>query len=161
MFLFSAMNCVMKGCAITNQAEQQEHGQQEELAWNALDEEEREARRLAVRENAKRVFRESGLAEMLQGINKNLLKGRGRFEEYDSMVLFKWGTGYTRRHIWAEVSGNSIRFRLAEHRKCVAVAPLCDGEYHTFTSTMWANRPFLQTELKKYYDRPVAETSSD
>ena len=146
---------------ITNQAEQDEFGQQDEHEWNALDEEEREAKRLAVRENAKRVFRESGLAEMLQGINKHVLKGRGRFEEYDAMVLFKWGTGYTRRHIWAEVSGNSIRFRLSQHRKCAAAAPVCDGEYHTFTSTMWANRLFLQAELKKYYDRPVAESSSD
>ena len=147
--------------SITNQAEYNTYEQREEHEWDALDEEEHAAQRLAVRENAKRVFRESGLAEMLQGINKNLLKGRGHFEEYDSMVLFKWGTGYTRRHIWVEVNGNSIRFRLQQHRKCTAPAPLCDGEYHTFTSTMWANRPFLQTELKKYYDRPVAETSSD
>jgi hypothetical protein len=129
-----------------------------------LEEEERavrEAGRMAVRENAKRVLRESGLAEMLQSINKNLLKGRGYFEEYDSMVLFKWGTGYTRRHIWVEVRGNTLRFRLNTHRKCPASAPLCDGEYHTFTGPMWANRVLLQTELKKYYDRPVAETSSD
>ncbi len=127
----------------------------------ALTEQEREAQRLALRENAKHVLRDSGLAEMLQSINKNLLKGRGFFEEYDSMVLFKWGTGYTRRHIWVEVQGNTLRFRLNPHRKCLQPAPLCDGEYHTFTSTMWANRAFLQAELKKYYDRPVAETSSD
>ena len=114
-----------------------------------------------MRENAKRVLRESGLAEMLQAVNKNLLKGRGRFEEYDTMVLFKWGTGYTRRHIWVEVRGNTIRFRLAQHRKCSSEAPLCDGEYHTFTGPMWANHAFLQAELKKYYDKPVAETSSD
>lgn len=126
-----------------------------------LDETEREAHRLAVRENAKRVLRESGLAEMLQSINKNILKGRGTFEEYDAMVLFKWGTGYTRRHIWVEVKGNTLRFRLQQHRKCVNDAPLCDGEYHTFTSTMWANQKFLQAEVKKYYDKPVAESSSD
>lgn len=101
------------------------------------------------------------MAEMLQGINKNLLKGRGRFEEYDAMVLFKWGTGYTLRHIWVEVLGNTLRFRLLPHLKCSQPAPLCDGEYHTFTSAMWMDRAFLQSELKKYYDRPVAETSSD
>jgi hypothetical protein len=98
---------------------------------------------------------------MLQSINKNLLKGRGRFEEYDSMILFKWGTGYTLRHIWVEVEGNTIRFRLAPHLKCSRPAPLCDGEYHTLTSTMWMDHDFLQAELKKYYDKPVAETSSD
>jgi hypothetical protein len=117
--------------------------------------------RKALRENAKRVLRESGLADMLQSINKNLLKGRGRFEEYDSMLLFKWGTGYTLRHIWVAVEGNTIRFRLAPHLKCSRPAPLCDGEYHTLTSAMWMDHDFLQAELKKYYDKPVAETSSD
>jgi hypothetical protein len=77
------------------------------------------------------------------------------------MVLFRWGTPSTLRHIWVEVQGNTLCFRLRPHRKCAASAPLCDGEYHTFTSIMWLDRPFLQTELKKYYDRPVAETSSD
>ena len=136
----------------------------ETLAQNSetnLQEQEREARRVAIRENAKRVFRESGLAGMLQEINRNFLKGRGRFEEYDYMVLFRWGTQSTLRHIWVEVQGNTLCFRLRPHRKCVASAPLCDGEYHTFTSAMWSDRLFLQAELKKYYDRPVAETSTD
>lgn len=127
----------------------------------SLEAQEQEARRLAARENAKYVLRESGLAEMLQAINRNLLKGRGHFEEYDSMILFRWGTQSTLRHMWVEVRDNTIRFRLQEHRKCASPAPLCDGEYHTFTSAMWSNRLFLQSELKKYYDRPVAETSSD
>jgi hypothetical protein len=120
-----------------------------------------EARRLAVRENAKRVLQESGLAEMLKTLNKNALKGRGSFHEYDSMILLRWGTSYTRRHIWVEINGNTIRFRLAPHRKCVITAPLCDGEYHTFTSAMWANRELLLSELHKYYAKPVSETSSD
>lgn len=135
--------------------------QEEKQMEGSLEAQEQEARRLERRENAKRVLRESGLAEMLQGINKNLLKGRGHFEEYDSMVLFRWGTLTTLRHIWVEVEGNTIRFRLQQHRKCSRPAPLCDGEYHTFTSSMWGDRMFLQAELKKYYDRPVAETSSD
>lgn len=126
-----------------------------------IAEQEHEARRIAIRENAKHVLRESGLAEMLQEMNRNLLKGRGRFEEYESMILFRWGTQSTLRHIWVEVQGNTLRFRLRPHRKCVAPTPLCDGEYHTFTSAMWLDRPFLQAEVKKYYDRPVAETSTD
>ena len=120
-----------------------------------------EAQRQAVRENAKRVLQESGLAEMLKTLNKNALKGRGSFYEYDSMILLKWGTSYTRRHIWIEVNGNTIRFRLAPHRQCVTSTPICDGEYHTFTSAMWADRKFLLNELNKYYARPIAETSSD
>jgi hypothetical protein len=126
-----------------------------------LSAQEREATRQAVRENAKHVFRESGVADILQGINKNLLKGRGRFEEYDAMVLFKWGTGYTLRHMWIEVAGSTLRFRLTPHLKCSRPAPICDGEYHTFTSPMWADHAFLQAEMKKYYEKPVAETSSD
>ena len=120
-----------------------------------------EAQRQAVRENAKQVLQESGLAEMLKTLNKNALKGRGSFYEYDSMILLKWGTSYTRRHIWVEVNGNTIRFRLAPHRKCAVTAPICDGEYHTFTSVMWVDREFLLNELNKYYARPIAETSSD
>ena len=127
----------------------------------SLDEKEQEARRLAVRENAKHVLRESGLPQMLQSINKNLLKGRGHFEEYDSFILFRWGTPWTLRHLWIEVRGNTILFRLQPHRKCAHVAPVCDGEYHLLTSAMWSDHAFLQSELKKYYDRPVAETSSD
>jgi hypothetical protein len=127
----------------------------------ALSEEEIEARRLAVRENARRVLRDSGLAQMLQEINKDELRRRGKFEEYDSMILLKWGTGYTRRHIWVEINGNSIRFRLSPHRKCASPIPLCDGEYHTFISQMWANADLLRKELYKYYKKPVAESSSD
>ena len=126
-----------------------------------LNEEEIEARRLAERENARRVLRDSGLAQMLQEINKDELKRRGKFEEYDSMILLKWGTGYTRRHIWIEIKGNSIRFRLSPHRKCTSPIPLCDGEYHTFTSQMWVNTDLLRQELYKYYKKPVAESSSD
>ena len=126
-----------------------------------LNEEEIEARRLAERENARRVLRDSGLAQMLQEINKDELKRRGKFEEYDSVILLKWGTGYTRRHIWVEINGNSIRFRLSPHRKCASPIPLCDGEYHTFTSQMWVNPDLLRQELYKYYKKPVAESSSD
>jgi hypothetical protein len=111
-------------------------------------------------ENAKRIFRESGLAEMLQGINKNLLKGRGKFEAYEAVVLLRWGTSTTGRHLWVEVVDDTIRFRLNEHLRCRAPAPQCDGEFHTFTRAMWSDKAFLQAELKKYYDRPVAETSS-
>ena len=77
------------------------------------------------------------------------------------MILLKWGTGYTRRHIWIEINGNSIRFRLSPHRKCTSSIPLCDGEYHTFTSQMWVNSDLLRQELYKYYKKPVAESSSD
>lgn len=120
-----------------------------------------EAQRQAIRENAKRVLQESGLAEMLKALNKNALRGRGSFYEYDTMILLKWGTSSTRRHMWIEVNGNTIRFRLAPHRKCAPTAPMCDGEYHTFTSAMWVDSSFLLRELYDYYARPIAETSSD
>src|SRR5947199_8439242 len=108
--------------------------QQHEEPTSSLGEQESEARRTAVRENAKRVLRDSGLAQMLQEINKDELKRRGKFEEYDSMILLKWGTGYTRRQSWIEINGNSIRFRLSPHRKCTSPIPLWDGEFQKFSS---------------------------
>src|SRR5205814_4857156 len=115
-----------KEVSITSREEkqvQEENKSDEQM----LSEQEISAARLALRENAKRVLRESGLAQMLQQINKNELRRRGQVEEYDSLVLLKWGTGYTRRHIWAEVKGNTILFRLSPHRKCTSPIPLCDG----------------------------------
>lgn len=119
------------------------------------------AHRQAIRENARRVFQESGLAQMLQTLNRNALKGRGSFQEFDSLIVFRWGTASTRRHLWIEVAGNTIRFRMNPHLRCGEAAPVCDGEYHTFTSAMWADHAFLLRELHRYYSRPVAETSSD
>lgn len=135
--------------------------QEEQQLENIFSSEADEATRLAARENAKHILQHSGLADMLRVINKDQLKGRGRFEEYDTIVLLRWGTGYTGRHLWIEVNENTIRFRLPPHLKCAQSAPLCDGEYHTFTSSMWTNRELLRTELNKYYEKPVAETSSD
>jgi hypothetical protein len=126
-----------------------------------LTDEAERAQRQAVRENARRVLQESGLAEMLKTLNRNALKGRGSFEEFDSLIVFRWGTAYTRRHLWIEVVGNTLRFRMNPHLRCTAAAPLCDGEYHTFTSSMWTDHAFLLQELHKYYTKPVAESSSD
>ncbi|MGH2507401.1 MAG: hypothetical protein ACRDHZ_08370 [Ktedonobacteraceae bacterium] len=120
-----------------------------------------QAHRQAVRENTRRVLQESGLAELLKTLNRHALKGRGSFEEFDALIVFRWGTAYTRRHLWIEIEGNTIRFRMNPHLTCSASAPLCDGEYHTFTSPMWADQAFLLSELHKYYTKPVAETSSD
>ena len=129
--------------------------------YTTLDKDVEQAQRQAVRENARRVLQESGLAEMLKTLNRNALKGRGSFQEFDSLIIFRWGTAYTRRHMWIEVAGNTIRFRMNPHLQCSGAAPQCDGEYHTFTSSMWANHAFLLNELHKYYEKPVAETSSD
>ena len=117
--------------------------------------------RQAVRENARRVIRESGIGEMLQTLNRNALQGRGWFEEYDSGVIFKWGTGFTRRHIWVDISGDLLRFRLRPHIRCSAPVPLCDGEYHSLTPPMWRQRGTVLHELHRNYEHPVAETSED
>ena len=57
--------------------------QEEKYLEGVMSSETDEAHRLAVRENAKQVLQESGLAEMLKTLNKNALKGRGSFYEYD------------------------------------------------------------------------------
>ncbi|HLY32522.1 MAG TPA: hypothetical protein VKQ36_15970, partial [Ktedonobacterales bacterium] len=85
------------------------------------------AARQAIRENARRVLRESGAADILQRLNKQALQGRGWFEEYDSGVIFKWGSSTTRRHIWVDIDGETLRFRLNPHIRCSAPVPACDG----------------------------------
>jgi hypothetical protein len=125
------------------------------------DSPEREAKRRAIRENARRVLRESGVAEMLQTLNRQALQGRGWFEEYDSGVIFKWGTGVTRRHIWVDVAGDQLRFRLKPHIRCADAVPSCDGEYHSFTAKMWAIPGAVLREVDRNYRKPVAETSED
>lgn len=119
------------------------------------------AQRRAVRENARRVLRESGVAEMLQTLNRQALQGRGWFEEYDSGVLFKWGSGYTRRHIWVDVAGDQLRFRLNPHLPCAEPIPACDGEYHVFTPETWRLPGVVLREVDRSYRKPVAETSDD
>jgi len=120
-----------------------------------------EEERRALRDNARRVLRESGVAEILRTLNKHALQGRGHFEEYDSGVLFKWGSGYTRRHIWVDVAGDRLRFRLNQHIRCAAPIPACDGEYHTFTPETWRIPNAVLREVDRNYKRPVAETSDD
>lgn len=148
----------------------QQAGDSERMAPDAVEEGEYSAGergaqdplvRTAIRENAKRVIRESGIGEMLQTLNRNALQGRGWFEEYDSGVIFKWGSGYTRRHIWVDISGDRLRFRLRSHIPCAAPVPVCDGEYHTFTPAMWRHRGAVLRELHRNYEHPVAETSED
>jgi hypothetical protein len=117
--------------------------------------------RQALRENARRVLRESGVAEILRILNKHALQGRGHFEEYDSGVLFKWGSGYTRRHIWVDVAGNQLRFRLNPHLRCTDPVPACDGEYHSFTPETWSIPNAVLREVDRNYKHPVAETSDD
>jgi hypothetical protein len=117
--------------------------------------------RKTMRDNARRVLRESGAAEILQTLNKHALQGRGRFEEYDSGVLFNWGEKYTTRHIWVDVAGDRLRFRLKPHIRCKAPVPQCDGEYHSFTAETWRIPNAVLREVDANYKRPVAESSDD
>lgn len=136
---------------------EQEQAAPEQDAAPALD----EAQRQAVRENAKRILQESGAATMLRTLNKEQLKNRGWFEEYDSGVIFKWGTWSTRRHVWVDIQGDAIRFRLNPHLKCKAPVPICDGEYHTLRREHWQQREILLEEMAKNFAKPVAEPSAD
>jgi len=122
---------------------------------------ESDAVRKATRENARRVLRESGVAEILQTLNRQALQGRGWFEEYDSGVIFKWGGAFTRRHIWVDVAGDELRFRLSPHIRCAADVPACDGEYHRFTAATWRIPGVILREVDRNYKKPVAETSDD
>ena len=120
-----------------------------------------EVRRRALRENARRVLRASGVPEMLLTLNRQALKGRGSFEELDTGVIFRWGSGFTRRHIWVDVAGDSVRIRLREHLRCRGPVPACDGEYHTFGPETWRDPSILEREIRRAYERPVSESSED
>ncbi len=120
-----------------------------------------EEQRKAIRDNARRVLRESGVADILRRLNSNALQGRGAFEEYDSGVIFRWGHGYTRRHIWIHVEGDELRFRLAPHLRCSRPVPRCDGEYHVFTEETWSIPGAVLSEVDRNYRKPVAEASED
>ena len=131
----------------------------EEITASSLADD--EAQRRAIRENARRVLQSSGVAEMLQTLNRQALQGRGWFEEYDSGVIFKWGAAFTRRHIWVDVAGEQLRFRLKPHLRCAEPVPACDGEYHSFTTETWSIPGVVLREVDRCYRRPVAETSDD
>ena len=120
-----------------------------------------EAEHKVARDNARRVLRESGAAEILQSLNKNALQGRGWFEEYDTGVIFKWGHGYTLRHIWVHVDGDKLQFRLRPHLRCTSPVPVCDGEYHSFAAETWRVPGAVLREVDRNYKHPVAETSED
>ena len=83
------------------------------------------------------------------------------FDEYDFGVIFKWGSWSTRRHVWVDIQGDAIRFRLMPHLKCKTAVPICDGEYHTLLREHWENRDALREELAKNFAKPVAEPSAD
>jgi hypothetical protein len=121
--------------------------------------EERQRRRA----NATYILQVSHTAEILRELNRALLKSRGWFDEYDSGVIMKWGTGQTRRHLWVHIDEERIRIRLREHRPCGADTTIasCDGEYHTYDPELWRATEIFKEELKYYYDHPVAESSED
>lgn len=133
----------------------------EEQPVESLSLEADNAARQAVRANTRRVLHTSGAAEILRTLNQHALQGRGFFDEYDSGVIFKWGSGYTRRHIWVDVAGDVLRFRLRPHLKCAAAVPACDGEYHSFTPETWSIPGAVLHEVDRNYKHPVAEASED
>ena len=107
------------------------------------------------------MLRESGAAEILQALNKNALQGRGRFEEYDTGVIFKWGQAYTLRHIWVHVEGdNSVS---ACVRTCAAAAPFppATASFTRFTAETWRIPGAVLREVDRNYKHPVAEASED
>ena len=115
------------------------------------------------REHARRILGASEVPGVLREINNALLKGRGWFDEYDTGVIFKWGTWSTRRHIWIDVAGDTVRIRLREHLRCKPADTVaqCDGEYHAYSAAQAADLELMKRELKYYFDHPVAESSDD
>jgi hypothetical protein len=105
------------------------------------------------------VIEESGLRRILQMFNRDYLYGQGRFDEYKDGLIFKWGDGYSRKHIWATVEHGNLVFETSHFKKCAR--PYCNGTHHILTRELYTNLDVVNQELADLFRRPVQERSED
>ncbi len=108
---------------------------------------------------AAKVIDESNLRRILQMFNRDYVYGQGRFDEYRDGLIFKWGDGYSRKHIWATVENGNLVFETSHTRKCSK--PYCTGTHHVLTPALYMNWDVLNSELGDLFRRPVNELTED
>jgi hypothetical protein len=108
---------------------------------------------------AARVITESRAREILQMFNRDYLYGQGRFDEYKDGLIFKWGDGYSRKHIWLSVENGNLLFETGHLRKCSK--PYCNGTHHVLTREQYTNLDLVNQELGDLFRRPVTEPTDD
>ena len=108
---------------------------------------------------AAQVIAESKVRTILQMFNRDYVYGQGRFDEYRDGLIFKWGDGYSRKHIWASVEDGNLIFETSHFKKCDK--SYCTGTHHVLNRDLYTNIDLVNQELGALFRRPVQETTSD
>ncbi len=106
-----------------------------------------------------RVINASRVYSLLQMFNRDFLYGQGRFDEYKSGLILKWGDGYSRKHIWLTVENGNLIFETSHVKKCDK--PYCNGTHHILTPDLYTNIDLVNQELGDRFRRPVYESPED
>lgn len=101
----------------------------------------------------------SHLRQILELFNRDFLYGQGRFDAYKDGLIFKWGDGYSRRHIWATVENNNLVLETSHTKQCDK--PYCNGTHHILTPDLYMNPTIVNQELGDLFRRPVYESPED
>ncbi|GCF09174.1 hypothetical protein [Dictyobacter arantiisoli] len=101
----------------------------------------------------------SRIRPILDMFNRDFLYGQGRFDAYKDGLIFKWGDGYSRRHIWATVENDNLILETSHAKKCDK--PYCNGTHHVLTPDLYTNIELINQELGERFRRPVYETPED
>jgi hypothetical protein len=105
------------------------------------------------------VIEASQIRPMLELFNRDFLYGQGRFDAYKDGLIFKWGDGYSRRHIWASVENGNLLLETSHAKKCDK--PYCNGTHHVLTPDLYTNHALINQELGDLFRRPVYESPED
>jgi len=108
---------------------------------------------------AAQVIEDSRVRTILQMFNRDYLYGQGRFDEYKDGLIFKWGDGYSRTHIWASVENGNLLFETSHFKKCDK--SYCNGTHHVLPRDLYTNVDVINQELGDLFRRPVHEPSDD
>lgn len=106
-----------------------------------------------------RVIADSRVRQILEMFNRDYLYGQGRFDEYNAGLLFKWGDGASRKHVWLTVEEGNLVIETSHNRKCDK--PYCNGSHHVLTPDLYADLNLINQELGDIFRRPVYERTED
>jgi hypothetical protein len=106
-----------------------------------------------------KVVEASRVDKILHMFNRDFVYGQGRFDEYSGGLIFKWGDGYSRKHIWVSVENGNLLFETSHYKKCNK--SYCTGTHHVLTPDLYTNWDLVNQELGDLFRRPVQETTED
>src|SRR5260370_8699840 len=84
---------------------------------------------------AAQVIADSRVRIILQMFNRDYLYGQGRFDEYKDGLIFKWGDGYSRKHIWTSVENSKLLFETSHFEKCNTT--YCNATHHFLSKHLY------------------------